>query len=252
MECTDGLLAFARMVNSTPLSMVFSLSPSSLLLFVVAVTKLSACNDSISYPPPSTSPSSSSSSSLTSSSSSRPLWIPLPRVTDNLCCPPLFFGGLSRGTSESVDNLRLEPGKNGRKSKGGIYGRIVIAGTGVWIAVAPDVGDVGVGAGKADLGVYIVPVVVVAVDVGVETEPVVPVFMALVSGPLSFKKTFAGVMVAVDNLGVDKSIESWLVTRDTIGGLLDCVAPCGCGGFTSGAAAGTGGVNGGGGGDDGN
>jgi hypothetical protein len=98
------------------------------------------------------------------------------------------------------------------------------------------VGDVGVGAGKAELGVYIVPVVVVAVDVGVGAEPVVPVpvVMMVVSGAHSFKNAFAGVMVAVDNLGVDEPIESWLVMRDKVGvdGLLGCVAPCGCGWVT--------------------
>ena len=40
-------------------------------------------------------------------------------------------------------------------------------------------GDVGVGTGKAELGVYIVPVVVVAANVGVCTEPAVPVAVAM-------------------------------------------------------------------------
>ena len=91
----------------------------------------------------------------------------------------------------------------------------------------------GVGAGKAELGVYIVPVVVVAADVGVGAEPVVlvSVVMIVVSGADSFKNAFAGVMVAVDNLGVDEPAESWLVIRDKVGvnGLLDCIASCGCG-----------------------
>ena len=105
-------------------------------------------------------------------------------------------------------------------------------------------GDVGVGAGKAELGVYIVPVVVVAADVGVGAEFAVPapVVMAVVSGAHSFRNAFAGVMVAVDNLGVDSDepIESWLVMHDKVGadGLLDSVAP----------ATGTGGGGGGGGG----
>ena len=94
----------------------------------------------------------------------------------------------------------------------------------------------GVGAGKAELGVYIVPVVVVAADVGVGAEPGVPmsVVMMVVSGAESFKNAFAGVMVAVDNLGVDEPIESWLVMRDKVGvnGLLDCVNSCGCGWLT--------------------
>ena len=95
--------------------------------------------------------------------------------------------------------------------------------------MVPDVGDVGVGAGKAELGVYIVPVVVVAVVGAEPAAPVVPVVMMVVSGVHNFKKAFAGVMVAVDNLGVDESVESWLVMRDKVGvvGLLDCVAPCG-------------------------
>ena len=100
----------------------------------------------------------------------------------------------------------------------------------------------GVGAGKAELGVCIVPVgVAVAGDEGVCTEPV----MMDVSGLFSFKKAFAGVMVTVDNLGVDviESIESWLVMRDKVGvdGLSDCVAPCGCGWATGIATIGTGG-----------
>ena len=87
----------------------------------------------------------------------------------------------------------------------------------------------GVGTGKAELGVYIVPVVVVAADVGEAAVPV-PVVMTVVSGAESFKNAFAGVMVAVDNLGVDEPVESWLVMRDKVGvnGLLDCVASCGC------------------------
>ena len=112
-------------------------------------------------------------------------------------------------------------------------------------------GDVGVGAGKAELGVCIVPVVVVTVDVGVGTEPAVPVpeVMMVVSGVHSFKNAFAGVMVAVDNLGVDEPTESWLVMRDKVGvdGLSDCVAPCGCGWVTGGASTAT--ATGGGGGD---
>lgn len=100
-------------------------------------------------------------------------------------------------------------------------------------------GDVGVGAGKAELGVYIVPVVVVAADVGVGAEPAVPVSVVImvVSGADSFKNAFAGVMVAVDNLGVDEPIESWLVMRDKVGvsGLLDCGVSCGCGWLTGGA-----------------
>ena len=106
----------------------------------------------------------------------------------------------------------------------------------------------GVGAGKAELGVYIVPVVVVAADVGVGAEPGVPVsvLVMFVSGADSFKNAFAGVMVAVDNLGVDEPTESWLVMRDKVGvsGLLYCVASCGCGWLTGGAgtASATGGV----------
>ena len=112
-------------------------------------------------------------------------------------------------------------------------------------------GDVGVGAGKAELGVYIVPVVVVAADVGVWTEPAVPVAVAMtvVSWADGFKNAFAGVMVTVDNLGVDEPIESWLIMRDKVGvnGLLDCVGSCGCGWLTGGAgtATGTGGGGGG-------
>lgn len=91
----------------------------------------------------------------------------------------------------------------------------------------------GAGAGKAELGVYIVPVVVVAADVGVGAEPAVrvSVVMMVVSGADNFKNAFAGVMVAVDNLGVDEPTESWLVMRDNVGvnGLLDCVTSCGCG-----------------------
>jgi hypothetical protein len=92
------------------------------------------------------------------------------------------------------------------------------------------VGDVNVGAGKAELGVYIVPVVVVAV-VGAEPTVLVPVVMMVVSWAHCFKKAFAGVMVAVDNLGVDEPIESWLVFRDKVGvnGLFNCVVSCGCG-----------------------
>jgi len=63
-----------------------------------------------------------------------------------------------------------------------------MAGTGICtpaIPVVADVGDVGVGAGKAELGVYIVPVVVVTADVGVWTAPVVVVMV--VSRPLRFK-----------------------------------------------------------------
>ena len=107
-------------------------------------------------------------------------------------------------------------------------------------------GDVGVGAGKAELGVYIVPVVVVAADVGVGAEPAVPapVAMTVVSGAHSFKNAFAGVMVAVDNLGVDSDepIETWLVMHDKVGvdGLLNCVATCGCGWVTGSAGTGTG------------
>lgn len=41
------------------------------------------------------------------------------------------------------------PGKGGPKSKGGRRGGTVIAGTGTRFPV-PDVGDVGVGAGKAE------------------------------------------------------------------------------------------------------
>ena len=117
--------------------------------------------------------------------------------------------------------------------------------------MVPDVGDVGVGAGKAELGVYIVPVVVVTADVGVGAEPAVPVsvVMMVLSGADSFKNAFAGVMVAVDNLGVDEPIESWLVMRDNVrvNGLLDdCVASCGCGWLTGGAgtASATGGDGG--------
>ena len=110
----------------------------------------------------------------------------------------------------------------------------------------------GVGTGKAELGVYIVPVVVVAADVGVGAEPVVvvSVVMMFVSGPDSFKNAFAGVMVAVDNLGVDEPIERWLVMRDKVGVNVDCAASCGCGWVTGGAgtAAGTGADGGGGGG----
>ena len=104
-------------------------------------------------------------------------------------------------------------------------------------------GDVGVGAEKVELGVYIVPVVVVAV-VGAESAvPPVSVVMIVVSGAHSFKNAFAGVMVAVDNLGVDEPTESWLVGVD---GLFGCVAPCGCG-WVTGTAATTGGGGGGGG-----
>lgn len=107
-------------------------------------------------------------------------------------------------------------------------------------------GDVGVG---AELGVYIVPVVVVVVDVGVGAEPAVPVpvVMMVVSGAHSFKNAFAGVIVTVDNLGVDEPIESWLVMGDKVGvnGLLDCVSPCGCGCVAGGAGTATEGGGGG-------
>jgi hypothetical protein len=123
---------------------------------------------------------------------------------------------------------------------------MVGTGTGIWIPatpVVPDVGDVGVGAGNAELGVHIVPVVVVAVDVGVGAEPAVPasVVMMDVSGAHNFKNAFAGVMVAVDNLGVDEPIEFWLAMRDKVivDGLLDCVASCGCVWVTGGCGGGS-------------
>ena len=120
---------------------------------------------------------------------------------------------------------------------------MVGTGIGIWIPVVPDVGDVGVGAGKAELGVHIVPVVVVAVDVGVGAEPAVPVSVVMmdVSGAHSFRNAFAGVMVAVDSLGVDEPIECWLAMRDKVivDGLLDCVAPCGCGWVTGGCGCGS-------------
>ena len=53
-----------------------------------------------------------------------------------------------------------------------------------------------------------------------------------VSGQLSFK-VFPGVMVAVDSLGVDV-IENWLVMRG-VDGLLNWVAPWGCGLVTGGS-----------------
>ena len=103
---------------------------------------------------------------------------------------------------------------------------------------------------------YIVPVVVVAADVGVGIEPVVSLAVMVLPGLLNFRKAFAGVMVAVDILGVDEPTESWLVTRDKVGvnGLLDCVAPsgCDCDSVIAGAGAagtGTGGGGGGGGAD---
>ena len=103
-------------------------------------------------------------------------------------------------------------------------------------------GDVGVGAGKAELGVYIVPVVVVAADVGEAAVPV-PVVMTVVSGAESFKNAFASVMVTVDNLDVDEplAVESWMVMRDKVGvkKLLDCVASCGCSWVTGAVAAAT-------------
>jgi hypothetical protein len=78
----------------------------------------------------------------------------------------------------------------------------------------------------------------VVVDVGVGAEPAVPasVVMMDVSGPHIFKNAFAGVMVAVDNLGVDEPIECWLAMRDKVivDWLLDFVAPCGCSRVTGG------------------
>lgn len=96
----------------------------------------------------------------------------------------------------------------------------------------------GVGTGKAEFGVYIV---VVSADVGVGTKPLEPVVLIVVSGPLNCKKTFACVMVAVDNLGVD---EPSLVMCDKVGvsGLLHCVAPSGCGCDWVTGGAGTGGT----------
>ena len=75
-------------------------------------------------------------------------------------------------------------------------------------------GDVGCWCGKAELGVYIVPVLVVATDVGEAAVPV-PVVMTVGSGAESLKNAFASVMVAVDNLGVDEPVESWLVMRES-------------------------------------
>ena len=75
-------------------------------------------------------------------------------------------------------------------------------------------GDVGCWCGKAELGVYIVPVLVVAADVGEAAVPV-PVVMTVVSGAESFKNAFASVMVAVDNLGVDEPVERLLVMRES-------------------------------------
>jgi hypothetical protein len=37
-----------------------------------------------------------------------------------------------------------------------------------------------------------------------------------VSGPHSFKNVFAGVMIAVENLGVDEPIECWLAMRNKV------------------------------------
>ena len=103
-------------------------------------------------------------------------------------------------------------------------------------------GDVGCWCGKAELGVYIVPVLVVAADVG-DSAVSVPLVMTVVSGAESFKNAFASVMVAVDNLGMDEPVESWLVMRDRVGvkKLLDCVASCGCSWVTGAVAAATGG-----------
>ena len=51
-------------------------------------------------------------------------------------------------------------------------------------------------------------------DVGEAAVPV-PVVMTVISGAESFKNAFASVMVAVDNLGMDEPVESWLIMRES-------------------------------------